>query len=43
MGLVKYAPAALPPGKTLIPTVQKAGWDPSLGWTGMENLASTGV
>ena len=31
------------PGKDLVPTVQEAGWDPGLVWTGAENLAPTTI
>jgi hypothetical protein len=33
----------LPPGKTLLPIVQKAGWTPGPVWTGVENLAFNGI
>ena len=31
------------PGKDLIPFIQEAGWAPGLVWTGVENLAPTGI
>jgi hypothetical protein len=31
------------PGKDSVLIVQEAGWAPSSGWTGAENLASTGI
>jgi len=31
------------PGKTLVPIVQEAGWAPGPVWTGVENLATTGI
>jgi hypothetical protein len=31
------------PGKDLAPIVQEAGWAPGPVWTGVENLASTGM
>ena len=31
------------PGKDPVPIVQEAGWASELVWTGVENLASTGV
>jgi hypothetical protein len=38
-----HAPAALPPGKDLVPVVQEAGWSPEPAWTGAENLAPAGI
>ena len=37
-----HVPAAFPPGKDSIPTVQEAGWAPEPVWIGAENLASAG-
>jgi hypothetical protein len=31
------------PGKDLVPIVQEAGWTPGPVWTGVENLAPTGI
>ena len=31
------------PGKDLVPIVQEAGWAPGPVWTGVENLAPTGI
>jgi hypothetical protein len=39
VGGERHAPAALPPGKD--PVV--AGWGPGPVWTGVENLAATGI
>jgi len=36
MGRQRYAPAALSPGKGLVPIVQEAGWAPGLVWTRRE-------
>ena len=41
VGGQRHAPAALPPGKDPVPTVQEAGWAPGPVWTGAENIAST--
>jgi len=38
-----HAPAALPTRKGPVPIVQEAGWAPGPVWTGVENLASTGI
>ena len=38
-----HAPAALPPGKDPVSTVQEAGWAPGPVWTGAENLFPTGI
>ena len=35
--------ALYPPGMTMVPIVQEAGWAPGLAWTGAENLAPTGI
>jgi hypothetical protein len=32
-------PAALPPGKDLVPIVKETEWAPGPVWTGAENLA----
>ena len=37
------APAALPPGKDPVPSVQEAGWAPGSVWTGAENLTPIGI
>jgi hypothetical protein len=34
---------SLPPGKDAVPIVQEAGWAPGPVWTGVENLAPTGI
>ena len=39
----RHAPAALYPGKYLVPLVQDAGWAPGPVWTGAEHLAPTGI
>ena len=39
VGGQRHAPAALPPGKDPVPTVQEAGWAPGPVWTGAENIA----
>ena len=39
----RHAPAALYPGKDLVPIVQEAVWAPGPVWTGAENLAPTGI
>jgi len=36
-------PGRFTPGKDPLPTVQEAGWAPGLDWTGVENLAPTGI
>jgi hypothetical protein len=38
-----HAPAVLPLGMAPVPIVQEAGWAPGPVWTGVENLASTGI
>ena len=38
-----HAPAAVPPRKDPVPTVQEAGYAPGLVWKGAENLAPTGI
>ena len=38
-----HAPAALPPGKTTVPIVQEAEWDPWQVWMGAANLACTRI
>jgi len=38
-----HAPAALYPGKDLVPIVQDVWWAPGPVWTGAENLAPTGI
>ena len=38
-----HALAALYPGKDPVPIVQEAGWAPGPVWTGVENLAPTGI
>ena len=39
----RHAPAALYPGKDLVPIVQEAGWAPGPVWTDAENIATTGI
>jgi hypothetical protein len=39
----RHTPAALYPGKDPVPIVQEAGWAPRPVWTGVENLAPTGI
>jgi hypothetical protein len=39
----RHAPAALYPGKDLVPTVKETGWAPGPVRTGVENLAPTGI
>jgi hypothetical protein len=39
----RHSPAALPPERDPVPVVQEAGRAPGPIWTGVENLASTGV
>jgi hypothetical protein len=39
----RHAPAALPPERDPVPTVQEAGWAPGPVRTGAENLAPTGI
>ena len=36
-------PSFTPPGKDPVLIVQVAGWTPGLVWTGVENLAHTGI
>jgi len=43
VGGQRHTPAALPPGKDSVPIVQEAGWAPGPVWTGVENLAPTGI
>ena len=38
-----HAPTASTPGKDPVPIVQEAGWAPGPVWTGVENLAPTGI
>ena len=38
-----HTPAFFTPGKDVVPIVQEAGWAPGPGWTGAENLATTGI
>ena len=40
VGGQRHVPAALPPMKDPVPTVQEAGWAPGPVWTGAENLAT---
>ena len=39
VGGQRYAPAALPPGKTRYPLYRRLGGPPGLVWTDAENLA----
>ena len=43
VGAQRHAPAAFTPGKDPVPIVQEAWWAPGSVWTGVENLASTGI
>ena len=43
VGGQRHAPAALPPGKGPVPTVQEAGWASGPIWTGAEDLKFTGT
>ena len=43
VGGQRHAPAALPPGKDPVPTVQEVGWAPGPVWSGAENLAPSGI
>ena len=43
VGDQRHAQATLPPGKDPVPIVQEAGWAPGPVWTGVENLATTGI
>ena len=43
VGDQRHAPAALPPGKDPVPTVQEAGWAPGPVWTNAEYLAPTEI
>jgi hypothetical protein len=36
-------PGRLTPGNNTVPIVQDAGWTPGSVWTGIENLAPTGI
>ena len=36
-------PGRCTPGKNTVPIVQEAGWAPGTVWTGVENLATTGI
>ena len=42
-GSASRASRSLPQVNTLVPIVQEAGWAPGAVWTGMENVASTGI
>ena len=39
----RHAPAAFTPGKDTVPIAQEAGWAPGPVWTGVENVAPTGI
>jgi len=43
VGGQRHGPAAFTPGKNLLPIVQEAGWAPGPVWTGVENIAPTGI
>jgi hypothetical protein len=43
LGGQRQAPTALPPGKDPVPIAYEAGWAPGPVWTGVENLAPTGI
>ena len=38
-----HSPAALPRERDPVPSVYEAGWGPGPFWTGVENLAPTGL
>ena len=42
-GLSTPRPCRFTPGKDPVPIVQEAGWAPGQVWTGVENLAQTGM
>jgi hypothetical protein len=39
----RHTPAALPPEIDPVPVIQVAGWASGPVWTGVENLAPTGI
>src|SRR5215469_12315361 len=43
LGGQRHTPAAFTPGKDPVPIVQEAGWASGPVWTGVENLAPTGI
>jgi len=43
VGGQRNVPAAFTPRKDPVPIVQEAAWAPGSVWTGVENLASTGI
>jgi hypothetical protein len=43
VGDQRHAPAALPPGKDLVPIVKEAGLAPGPIWMDAEKLAPTGI
>jgi hypothetical protein len=43
VGGQRHAPAALPPGKRPVTHGTGAGWAPGPVWTGVKNLAPTGI
>ena len=43
VGGQRHTPAALPPGKTPYPLYERLGGPQVQAWTGVENLASTGI
>ena len=43
VGGQRHVPAALPPGKDLVPIVQESGWAIEPVRTGAEDLARTGI
>ena len=42
-GWLTPRPGRFTPGKDPVPIVQEAGWAPGPVWTGVENLATTGI
>jgi hypothetical protein len=43
VGGQRHASAAFTPGRDPVPVVQEAGWAPGPVWTGVEDLARTGI
>ena len=41
--VVSATPGRFTPGKDPVPIVQESGWAPGPVWTGVENLAPTGI
>jgi hypothetical protein len=42
-GWSKSRPSRFTPGKDMVPIVYESGWAPEPVWTGVENLAPTGI